>query len=311
MKKIFLLTLTACLVFSYTEAKPKYADVVWFMMERQTDLEKVPNDSIIVSYGIVYERRYPNQHSKYYEMCYPLPHLAIIIQNKTERDIFVDLQKSHLIANEESYPLFTNTTDVSTQGNSTTTGLNLGLVGIGGSSAEYSTTMKQEQRYVHVMGESKKTIDIPLVTKWGVPWQLNNVNGKIVIKPRYETRSTHPSYDITSIAIENNFVTLNEVQHYDATEPPLTMDIRICYSFNEDMNPSFVNKSVYETQHVLGTSYGNGSLEKLSQLGRKIYPSVDSYWNDRNKLLIILNRSYNSSSSNAATGIVGAMQTHQ
>ena len=81
---------------------------------------------------------------------------------------------------------------------------------------------------------------------------------------------------------------MNEVLNYEDSDNPLTLDMRICYSFNEDINPSFIAKSVYWTTHVIGTGNGNGFVDKQLDLARKNFPNVDSYSGNKNKLLIIV-----------------------
>lgn len=289
MKKLLLLVLAAFLLALPTNAKkPQPAQLVWFLMERQPNLEKQPNDSIVITYKITHGHRMPNRKEKGMEMWYPQPHMVITVLNNSEREIFVDLQKSFIVANQELYPLFTNTTDVSTQGGTSITGVNLGLVGVGSASSDFNTKVTHEQRFINVPAETKKSLDIPLLTKWNASWQLNEANGKIFIHQGTDLRQSSWNYDPDYVIIENNFSPMNEVLNYEDSDNPLTLDMRICYSFNEDINPSFIAKSVYWTTHVIGTGNGNGFVDKQLDLARKNFPNVDSYSGNKNKLLMIV-----------------------
>lgn len=290
MKKFLCILIPLLCVWSYSDAAPRHASAVWFLMERQADKEKQPNDSVVVTYSIVHTQSFPNQTGKSYEMFYPQPHLIVTIRNNTERDVFVDLQTSGVVANTESYPMFTNTTDVTTQGVSARSGAKIGIVHIGGANTEYSTKITQEPRIIHIGENSQKSIDLPLVAKWGSTWKLHNVSGEIQILPGKEPRSNMLTYQPPYVAITNGFIRINEVQDYTEDENPLTLDIRVCYAFDEEIRESFVNKSVFCTLHVLGTDNGNGFAEKLFRMGESLFPEVNSYKDDKDKLLIILDK---------------------
>ena len=289
MKKVILFSLAlSLLALPLNAKKPQLAQLVWFLMERQSNLEKQPNDSITISYKITHGHRMPNRTEKSMEMWYPQPHLVITVLNNSERDIFIDLQKSFLVVNKELYPLFTNTTDVYTQGGTSITGVNLGLVGVGAASSDFNTKVTHEQRFLNVPAETKKSLDVPLLTKWNASWQLNEANGTIYIHQGYDSRQSSWNYDPDFVVINNGFSPIKEVLNYEDPDNPLTLDIRICYSYNEDMNPAYTAKSVYWTTHIIGTGNGNGYADKQLDLARKLFPNLDSYSSNKNKLLMIV-----------------------
>ena len=267
MKKFILLVLAIFLLAVPANAKKqKLAQNVFFLMERQANKEKQPNDSISINYKI----NYTNLNGQSDDVRFQ-PHLVITVNNKTERTIFIDLQKSFLVVNGESYPMFTNTTSVSTQGSTSLTGVNLGLVGVGAADSEFNTKMTHEQRIISVPEESKKAVDLPLVTKWGVSWKLNNVNGSLAIFPK-GTNCNHWDYFI----IDQDFINKGQVLNYEADDSPLTIDVRMCYSFTEDLATTFVNKSQFSAIHIVGST---GYAE-----AKKLFSDIDSYEQSENKL---------------------------
>lgn len=267
MKRVILYSIALCmLALPLNAKKPKLAQDVFFLMERQINKEKQPNDSISINYKI----NYTNLNGKSDGVRFQ-PHLVITINNNTERTIFIDLQNSFLVVNGESFPMFTNTTNISTQGSTAIGGVNLGLVGIGSANSEFNTKMTHEQRIINIPEESKKAIDLPLVAKWGVPWKLNEVNGTITILPK-GTNCNYWDYFI----IDQAFIQQGEVQNYEQSNSPLTIDIRMCYSFTEDLATTFVNKSQFSAIHVVGS---NGYPE-----AKKLFPDIDTYERSDNKL---------------------------
>ena len=273
MKRLFILVLTACVLFSYAEAKaPKLADgSVWFLMERQQDKEKQPNDSVVVKFKTkhVFNDFYWGDH-------FPTPHLLITIQNNTERTIYVDLQNSFIIPNGEIFPLFTNSTDVSTQGSSVGAGVGLGIVGVASSSSSSNTKVTQEQRFITIPGETKKVLDIPAVMKWGMPWKLNDDCGEIKVVKN----------DYTSYILMRQTCINRGLNTYEDSENPMNLDFRICYSFSPEMNPNFTNRAVYYTKHTLGT--GPGSNKSYNKEARKLFPSLDDYDKQSNTLVMYI-----------------------
>lgn len=267
MKKLLLFTFVAFLLAVPANAKkPKLAQDVFFLMERQINKEKRSNDSIRINYKIIYTNLNGQSEGVRFQ-----PHLVITVNNKTERTIFIDLQNSFLVVNGESFPMFTNTTNVSTQGSTSLTGVNLGLVGVGAANSEFNTKMTHEQRIISVPEESKKAVDLPLVTKWGVSWKLNNVNGSLAIFPK-GTNCNHWDYFI----IYQDFINKGQVLNYEADDSPLTIDVRMCYSFTEDLATTFVNKSQFSAIHIVGST---GYAE-----AKKLFPDIDSYEQSENKL---------------------------
>ena len=277
MKKVILFSfaLLCMLVMPVNAKKPKLSYKQWFLMERQENKEKQPNDSISLSYRITHTNRYPERPQS--EMFNPQIYFIITVRNNTERPVYVDLQKSFLVVNGETLPLFTNSVNVTTQGSTSITGVNLGLVGVGSANTEINSKQTYEQRIINVQGESKKSIEIPLVTKWGVPWRLENVNGEIAVKKRS---------DGDLVGLYHDFIHMDEVLNYDASNTPLTFDIRMCYSFDEDMTNTFVGKSEIVTTHIVGVSFNNTNVtySNVLKISKKIFPDIEAYTNSDKKI---------------------------
>lgn len=264
MKKVILFSLALCLLAVPASAKKgKPAKAVVFVMEQQKELEKQPNEDINVRCAIT--------HTPYMQFkgdWFPQPHIMITVQNHSERDIYVDLQKSFLIPNDETFSMFTNTTNVSTQGSTSISGVNLGLVGVGSANTNVNTKVTQEQRFIVIPADSKKVIDMPMATKWGVSWKLNNNLGEIMVNvPRSDQNNGYA-------VINQNFVHKGEVLTYNDSDNPFNLDIRINYSFNEDMNESLTHKLIYYTKYVIGTEVFYGDVENQE---RKLIPTIDTY----------------------------------
>lgn len=288
MKKLLLLVFATMLLAVPTNAKkPQLARSVWFLFEKQENMEKQPNDSVTVSYKIVSESIYRND--KKYPDFYPQPKIVITIRNKTERPVYVDLQKSFIVINEELYPLYLPTSDVQTQSNTSMVGVNLGLVGIGSAGTTSTAKITHAERFVQIPGETKKSIDVRL-TKWEKSFTLNNVDGRFEYKPAGWNGEKNPnaiSYSFECHDLIQYFVNAGEAKTYEFDDNPLTLDMRICYSFNDNMTPNFVNRSVYYTKYAVGTERSKGGLldvphERESAI--KTCPVVNDYLNSPNKL---------------------------
>lgn len=286
MKKLLLLILPLFFLCGFTHAKkPKLARALWFLMERQDQLEKQPNDSVVVTYNVVHSHAYPNYPNFDSR---PTPHIVITVKNRTERTVYVDLQHSFAIINEELYPLYIASSEVTTQSNTTSVGLNLGLVGVGSAGTSASTKIIHAERFVNIPGETKKTIDIPL-TKWNAPMKLNNVDGEIYTRTLSyaETNPNNKEYNPPYSLINQNFIHYGEVLTYNDDENPFVLDMRLCYSFSEDMKPNYTQKSVYYTKHIVGSDYLKGGsffISVSAERARKIFPELDSYDAGPNKL---------------------------
>lgn len=288
MKKVILFSLALCLLALPVNAKkPQLARSVWFLFEKQDNLEKQPNDSVVVSYKMVMESVYRND--KKYPDFYPQPKIVITIRNKTERAVYVDLQQSFIIVNEELYPLYLPTSEVQSQSNTSITGVNLGLVGVGSAGTTSTAKITHAERFVQIPGETKKSIEIPL-TKWGTNFVLNNVDGLLKYKPAGWNGEKNPnavSYSFECHELIQYFVNVGEVKNFEYDDNPLTLDMRLCYSFNDSMTPNFINRSVYYTKYAVGAERAkNGMLdvphERESAI--KTCPAVNDYLNSSNKL---------------------------
>lgn len=283
MKRLILLLLPLLFIGFNADAakKPKWASLVWFLMDRQMEKEKQPNDSVVINCKFIHGHRCPNLSDDVYGMYYPQPHVVISILNNTERDIYVDLQKSSMIVNQERLPLFTNATDISTQGSTAMGGVNLGVIGVGSASSNFSSTVKQEQRYVVVPAETKTSLDFPFM-KWDIHWTLRDAIGEFKIAPGSCSNPQIKDYDPPFMYIKQKFVQEWEILTYEATDSPFTLDFRMCYSFNDDMSNSLTTKSVYYTKHAVGGSR-NASPKELTK-----FPIIDSFQSSKNKMAFCL-----------------------
>ena len=271
MKKLLFILLPLSLICNSINAKkPKLARSVWFLLERQDEKQKQPNDSVVTIFKILDDRNDGNLHS---------PYLLITIYNQSERTIYVDKQKSFIVLNSEMYSLYSPSTEISTQGSTSMGGVGLGIVGVGSASSDYHTTVKHEQRFLTIPSESKTTIETELFSH---TVKLNNHRGKIS--------------DEGNGNLSQDFVYIGDVLSYNDSDTPLDLDFRICYSFDEDAKTNFVNRSVYYTKTIVGSTF---SIKKIplditsinakdKQFATKICPSIESYLSDSNKQIVIL-----------------------
>ena len=89
MKKVILFCLALCLLAVPVNAKkPKLSNCLWFVMEKQENLNKQPIDSVCCNYTI-------NNGTAFSYT----PTIIITIINKSERTIYIDKQNSFVIPN--------------------------------------------------------------------------------------------------------------------------------------------------------------------------------------------------------------------
>lgn len=278
MKKLLLITFAVFMLAIPANAKKaQLARALWFLLERQDDLEKQPNDSVIVTFNVIHAHGYPNE-PKFDSR--PTPHFVVTIKNNSEHTAYIDLQQSFIIINEELYPLYVPTSEVQTTSNTSMVGVNLGLVGVGSAGTTANTKIVHAEQYVLVPGLTKKTIDVPL-TKWDVSMRLSGVDGEIFVRPgngisNTKSRDYNPPYSL----INQTFIKRGEVLDYTDDNNPLTLDMRLCYSFSQDMSPKYTTRSVYYTKHIVGSDYNKGggfSITTSKERALKTYPELDSY----------------------------------
>lgn len=94
MKKVVLFSLALCLLALPVNAKkPKLSYKQWFLMERQENKEKQPNDSISLSYRITHTNRYPEWPKS--EMFNPQLNFIITLRKIIQKDPFMWTCKNH------------------------------------------------------------------------------------------------------------------------------------------------------------------------------------------------------------------------
>ena len=284
MKKVILfsLALLCMLVMPVNAKKPKLSNCLWFVMEKQENLNKQPIDSVCCNYTI-------NNGTAFSYT----PTIIITIINKSERTIYIDKQNSFVIPNGVTYTLYQNTTKVATQGNTSTTGVNLGLVGVGSSSSNYNTTITQEERFLIIPASSQKIIRVPFVEPWGTSWQLEGVKGHMAMLQ--ENSRAYGAY--STIYIYQNFINEGELLSYEGENNPFSLDMRICYSFNENMTPNYVNKEVYYTKHIIGSVYQpknpfSTKYEGDRDMALQVLPTLEKYENDNTKYMFVKIKTY-------------------
>ena len=286
MKKLLLLILPLICLCGFTHAKkpkePELAQAVWFLMEQQEDKKRQPNDSVIIKFRIENEKRYGGG----YGYVFYLPHVVISIQNNSERTIFVDLQNSFIVAGGENYPLFTNTTDVSTQGSTVAGGVGLGIIGVGSASSNFNTTIRQEQRIVTIPNDSKKDFEFPFITKWATTWKLDNGRGEFYMHPK--TFNGGMDYPL----LRQNFINKGEVLNYNYSDAPFKLDFRISYSFSEDITNASTDRTVFCTTYAIGSENKGSSvftindLDKDYKLAKDLFPKLEEFINNPQVLIV-------------------------
>ena len=247
------------------------------------NLDKQPNDSVSVTIQMKLEKGYGTPMS-----WSPLWLMAITIRNSSERTIYVDKQKSYVIPNEEMIPLYSGSTTVSAKSNTTMNGVNLGLVGVGSASSDYNSTIKQEQRFLAIPGGTKTVLHVIVAKQCGIPWTLNNNCGNIQLST-YVIKGYPGDHNI----ISQNCIYSRDILTYTDDNNPLNVDFRICYSFNENMEPNMVNKAMYYTKYVIGTdtkyhNYKDYRYDNSYDSAKKLFPSLDACMSDPNMLVMMI-----------------------
>ena len=212
-----------------------------------------------------------------------------VVQNKSTRTVYVDLQKSFAVINDELYPLYIASSEVQTTSNTSMAGVNLGLIGFGSAGTTANTKITHAERFVIVPEETKKSIEIPL-TKWGLSFNLNNVNGRMEFSPAGSNAITDPNhkfYMASNHKLVHHFINNGEVKSYDYGNNPITLDMRLCYSFHEDMTSDYTHRSIYFTKHIIGSDYRNGgkfSNKAATKKALEAYPPLNDYLTSSNKM---------------------------
>lgn len=288
MKKLFVVILPLFLFCGSIYAqKTKLARSVWFLFEQQDNLTKQPNDSVVVSYKTIMKDCFPNNEVS--EIWYPQPTIVLTIKNNTERPLCVDLQKSFAVINEELYPLYIASSEVQTTSNTSIVGVNLGLVGVGSAGTISNTKITHTERFITVPNETKKSIEIPL-TKWNVSFILKNVDGKMELRPAGSNGISNPNHRDYVAAFHRliqYFIHFGEVKDYDYDDNPFILDMRLCYSFDENMSTVCNTRTVYYIKHIIGSDYKkNGQFKVKFAIDNalQIYPSLDNYLSSSDKL---------------------------
>lgn len=244
----------------------KKANAIWYFLAK-TEASVCENSDIHVQYGI---------YSKYANLPVadktgvggqaPYPTMRIMITNKSDKIIYVDLGTSYLKKNNVASVIYTPTVTSSMIEHSSGASLNLGAVSnamgiggivgtimggvsVGGSTGTATTTSTYAQRYVSIPPKSSVFLeDIPILTPGsekalGDMFYFKNVGiGKLkwtaCISPKYDDVESGSVFDFSE---ENT---------------KFTIGCFLNYSFNQDFQKTNSLETTYYVKKIVGSSWG-------------------------------------------------------
>lgn len=280
MKKcILLLMILGLSVSTYS----KQANARWYFLS-QTQKSIHEDENIHVKYGI---------YTKYVVPDYglaPYPVLRIMITNKSDKIVFIDLGTSYLKRNNIASVLYTPTIKSSSSGQNVGIGVNAGAiadavgiggivgvaldgVNVGGSKGSSSSVSTYAQRIMSIPPKSSIFLDdIPLLTAEGQNAFGNWYYFKTVGIPKRIWCLTHKTKDIQS----------GETYQFSEYNTPFTIGCYLNYSFSEDIKDCKSIESTYYAERLIGTSF-NTFTDTFSGTGKefKIVDEEFPEWRDK------------------------------
>lgn len=262
MKNIYILFL---LLFCSTSAYSKKANAIWYFLEK-TQSSITENNDISIVYGIYTKYANVAQGKNPCGGEAPFPTMRIMVTNKTDKIIHVDLGTSFLKKNNVASVIYTPTITSTMVGTSVGSSVNLGSVAnafgiggfagtimggvtIGGSVSTATTTSTYAQRFVSIPPKSSVFLeDIPILTP-GSEKALGDIF--------YYREVGMGKYKWTA-CLSPKFDDIESGKNYDFTEEnaPFKIGGFINYSFDNDFKESFNLETTYYVKKIVGSSWG-------------------------------------------------------
>lgn len=262
IKIVFVFLALLCATQSYS----KKANAIWYFLEK-SNASVTENKDVSIVYGI---------YTKYANLGIgdktgvggeaPFPTMRIMVTNKTDKIVYVDLGISYIKKNEISSVIYTPTVTSTMVGQSFGSSINIGSstnsIGIGGfvgtimggisvgsSISTATATSTYAQRYVSIPPKSSVFLeDIPILTP-GSEKALGNIfYYREVGMGKYKwTACLSPKFDN---------VESGKIIDFSEENAPFKIGGFINYSFSEDFKESYNLETTYYVKKIIGTSWG-------------------------------------------------------
>lgn len=258
MKRLYFLVVVILVALPVMSKKMKKAESAWFFIDPITESTISTNDSIVIDYSI-------NKALLEEFNC----SWTIEIVNNSNRDIYIDLQKSFVITCGQTEPMYVPKSISNTESNTSAYGVNLGIVGFGEANTSTSTTVVFTQRVIIIPSGTSKTLSYPVFYAPNV-YELKN--RKELITTLYNNKY---KYHMAYFRESGDDLYKGNVIQYDKENTIAQLGVMIRYSFRDDLSELLTNKQMYYVRYLIGTRIGDDA-----PIVREFVPEVfDDYYN--------------------------------
>lgn len=271
-RKILFFIILLC---SISSVQAKTANAIWYFLEK-TNSSITENQDISVLYGI---------YSKYANLGIgdktgvggeaPFPTLRVMITNKSNEIIYIDLGTSFIKKNNIASVIYTPSITSTMVGQSFGTSIGLGgIVGaaIGGMSMSASSTSTYAQRFISIPPQSAIFLeDIPILTP-GSEKALGNI---------FYYREVGMGMYKWTACLSPKFSDVESGKIIDFTEEntAFTIGCFLNYSFSENFKDSQSIETTYYVKKIVGSSWGY-SFGTVSDKEFKILDETFPQWRE-------------------------------
>ena len=273
-----ILFLYIILLFSINSVQAKPANAIWYFLAK-TSTSITENQDISVLYGIY--SKYANEGIGEQTGVggeAPFPTLRVMITNKSNEIIYVDLGTSFIKKNNIASVIYTPSITSTMVGQSFGTSIGLGgIVGaaIGGMTMSASSTSTYAQRFISIPPQGAIFLeDIPILTP-GSEKALGNI---------FYYREVGMGMYKWTACLSPKFSEVESGKIIDFTEEntAFTIGCFLNYSFSENFKDSKSLETTYYVKKIVGSSWGY-SFGTVSDKEFKIMDETFPQWREEVK----------------------------
>ena len=258
MKRLYILAVAILVTLPVMSKKMKKAESAWFFLDPITENTISANDSIVINYSI-------NKALLEKFNC----SWTIEIENNSNRDIYIDLQKSFVITCGKTEPMYVPKSTSNTESNTSAYGINFGIVGFGEANTSASTTVVFAQRVIIIPSGTSKTLSYPV---FYAPNTYELRNRQELITTLYNDKY---KYHMAFFNESGDDLYKGNVIQYDKKNTVAQLGVMIRYSYHDDLSKMLTNKQMYYVRYLIGTRIGDDA-----PIVREFIPEVfDDYYN--------------------------------
>ena len=273
-----ILFLYIILLFSINSVQAKPANAIWYFLAK-TSTSITENQDISVLYGIY--SKYANEGIGEQTGVggeAPFPTLRVMITNKSNEIIYVDLGTSFIKKNNIASVIYTPSITSTMVGQSFGTSIGLGgIVGaaIGGMTMSASSTSTYAQRFISIPPQGAIFLeDIPILTP-GSEKALGNI---------FYYREVGMGMYKWTACLSPKFSDVESGKIIDFTEEntAFTIGCFLNYSFSENFKDSKSLETTYYVKKIVGSTWGY-SFGTVSDKEFKIMDETFPHWREEVK----------------------------